>query len=86
MSISVTSGGPVLFVQQFIDDRLQLVVVLAQEAGIKLTVCKPHCHKPLHWSLWGRWSLPLTRDPLGDIRVVHPLRRVPSWSRRGGRE
>ena len=83
MSISVASGGPVLFVQQFINDRLQLVVVLGQEAGIEITVCKPHCHKPLHWGLWGRWSLPLARDPLGDVRVVHPLGRILSWRGRG---
>ena len=72
-------GSPVLFVQEFIDDRLQLVLVLTEEAGIKLTVCKSHCHKPFHWGLGSRWSLPLSRDPVGDIWVMHPLGRVLIW-------
>ena len=76
VSISMACGGPVLFVQKFVDDRLQLVLVFTEEVGIELTVCKSHCHEPFHWGLGGRWSLPLSRDPVGNIWVMHPLGRV----------
>lgn len=72
-------GGPVLFVQEFVDDRLQLVLVFTEKASIELTVCESHCHEPFHWGLGGRWSLPLSRDPVGNIWVMHPPGRVLIW-------
>ena len=71
--VSVAAGSPVLLVQQLVDDNLYLVVVFPHEAGVEITVSKPHCHKPFHWAPWKRGSLPLTADPLGDVWAVHPL-------------
>jgi len=74
--VSVAGGSPVLLVQKLIDDNLYLVVVLPQEAGVEITISKPHCHKPFHWAPRGRGSPPLTTHPLGDILAANPLRCV----------
>ncbi len=76
-------GVAPLDIQELIDDRLQLIVVLPQETLVLLSICKSHGNQFVDGGLWGVRPLPLPVHQVGDVVVLYPPGIVLERGRQG---